>query len=156
HHFMSGALYTSSFDAASGAFGTPSALLSPQGTQNFYYPSFSPDKNFVIFNAAPDGDSFYNRKARVELLEYPNTNPNATPIDLPLLNSAPSGAGDPDKLTNSWPKWSPFVQSYRGHKLLWVTFSSNRDYGLHLVNHGFDNCYPPESPDYDQPQPLSK
>jgi len=40
--------------------------------------------------------------------------------------------------------------------LLWVTFSSNRDYGLHLVNQGFDNCYPPESPDYDQPQPLSK
>ena len=40
--------------------------------------------------------------------------------------------------------------------MLWVTFSSNRDYGLHLVNQGFDNCYPPESPDYDQPQPLSK
>jgi len=37
-----------------------------------------------------------------------------------------------------------------------VTFSSNRDYGLHLVNKGFDNCYPPEGPAYDDPQPLSK
>ena len=28
-----------------------------------------------------------------------------------------------------------------------MTFSSNRDYGLHLKNQGFDNCYPPESPE---------
>lgn len=37
-----------------------------------------------------------------------------------------------------------------------MTFSSNRDYGLHLVNKGFDNCYPPEGPTYDLPSPLSK
>src|SRR5262249_46398858 len=29
-------------------------------------------------------------------------------------------------------------------------------YGLHLVNKGFDNCYPPEGPMCNQPQPLSK
>jgi len=48
------------------------------------------------------------------------------------------------------------LQDYKGHKLLWMTFSSNRDYGLHLKNQGFDNCYPPKGPDYNQPQPLSK
>ena len=48
------------------------------------------------------------------------------------------------------------VEGETGHKVLWLTFSSNRDYGLHLVNHGFDSCYPPESPNYDTPQPLSK
>lgn len=37
-----------------------------------------------------------------------------------------------------------------------MTFSSNRDYRLHLSNKGFDNCYPPEGPSYDQTQPLSK
>jgi hypothetical protein len=46
-----------------------------------------------------------------------------------------------------------------------VTFSSNRDYGLHLKNttngyptggSNFDNYYPPEGPTYDQPQPASK
>jgi hypothetical protein len=148
HHFMSGALFTSSFDASSNALGAPTALLTPSGTQTFYYPSFSPDGSFVIFNDAPSDDAFYNRKARVKILEVPATQP-ATPIDLPALNVA-------DGLSNSWPKWSPFVQTYKGHKLLWVTFSSNRDYGLHLSNQGFDNCYPPESPDYDQPQPSSK
>jgi len=59
-------------------------------------------------------------------------------------------------LSNSWPRWSPFVGHFHGHNILWLTFSSNRDYGLHLTNTGFDNCYPPESPAYDQPQPLSK
>ena len=37
-------------------------------------------------------------------------------------------------------------------RLLWVTFSSNRDYGVHLANGPFDNCYPPDSPPYNQPQ----
>jgi len=84
----------------------------------------------------------------VKLLHYPPA-AGAQPIDLPALNVA-------DGLSNSWPRWSPFVQHYKGHSILWVTFSSNRDYGLHLVNKGFDNCYPPEGPTYDQPQPLSK
>ncbi|HEY2408020.1 MAG TPA: hypothetical protein VGI10_18560 [Polyangiaceae bacterium] len=153
HHFMSGALYTSSFDYANNAFGAPSPFLAPQGAQTFYYPSFAPDKSFVIMNSATGGDSFYNRLARVALVHYPA---GGAAVDLPALNTPPTGTADTSKLSNSWPKWSPFVQKYRGHNLLWVTFSSNRDYGLHLTNQGFDNCYPPESPDYDQPQPLSK
>jgi hypothetical protein len=148
HHFMGGSLYLSTFDAAANTLGAPSLLLAATGTQNFFYPAITPESSFVVFNDAPDGDSFYNRKSRVKLLHLP-AKPGATPIDLPALNIA-------DGLSNSWPRWSPFVQTYKGHKLLWVTFSSNRDYGLHLVNKGFDNCYPPESPAYDQPQPLSK
>jgi hypothetical protein len=148
HHFMGGSLYTSTFDASTNALGAPALLLGATGTSNYYYPAIAPDGSFVVFNDAPDGDSFYNRKARVKLLHLP-AQANAQPIDLPALNVA-------DGLSNSWPRFSPFVQTYKGHKILWVTFSSNRDYGLHLVNQGFDNCYPPESPSYDQPQPLSK
>jgi hypothetical protein len=148
HHFMAGSLYASTFDASTNALGAPTLLLGATAPQAFYYPSFSPDGHFVVFDEAPDGDVFWNRKARVKLAHFPGANP-ATPIDLPSLNLDPSVA-------NSWPRWSPFVQTYKGHKLLWVTFSSNRDYGLRLVNKGFDNCYPPESPSYDQPQPLSK
>jgi hypothetical protein len=133
--------------------GTPAKLLSDPA-QSFYYPSFSPDGAWVIFNEAPNaadtattnGDAFYNRGARVKIVHYPG---GGAPIDLGALNVA-------DGLTNSWPRWSPFPTSYHGRPILWVTFSSNRDYGLHLVNQGFDNCYPPEGPTYDQPQPLSK
>jgi hypothetical protein len=44
---------------------------------------------------------------------------------------------------------SPFVQMDRGHRIVWVTFSSTRDYGLRVQNqdpHGVA-CYPPESPE---------
>jgi hypothetical protein len=153
HHFKGGSLYTSTFDASSNAVGTPTPLLAVSG-HNLYYPSFAPSGTFVLFNDAPsaadtatsNGDAFYNRQARVKIMHYPGS---SSALDLPALNLG-------DGLSNSWPRWSPFVQTYKGHKLLWVTFSSNRDYGLHLVNKGFDNCYPPEGPTYDQPQPLSK
>jgi hypothetical protein len=152
HHFYGGSLYTSTFDATTNALGTPSLLIASTGTPpsalNFYYPDIAADNSFVVFNEAPSGDAFYNVNARVKLLHLP-AKANAQPIDMPALNVA-------DGLTNSWPRWSPVVQTYKGHRLLWVTFSSNRDYGLHLSNDGFPNCYPPESPSYDQPQPLSK
>ncbi len=155
HHFTSGSLYTTTFDTKANSIGVPSLLLA-SGGRNYYYPSFSPNGTFIVFNDAPqpgdspttNNDAFYNRGARVKLVHFPSS-PNPTPIDLAALNVA-------DGLSNSWPRWSPFVQTYKGHKLLWVTFSSNRDYGLHLANKGFDNCYPPGSPAYDQPQPLSK
>ncbi len=155
HHFLSGSVYASEVNFATNTLGAPNLLLGSAGTQTFYYPSFAPSGTFIVFNEAPDGDAFYNRKARVKLLHYPKQAGDQG-LDLPALNSPPAGTGDTAKLTNSWAKWSPFIQTFHGHKLLWVTFSSNRDYGLHLVNQGFDNCYPPESPDYDSPQPLSK
>jgi hypothetical protein len=31
---------------------------------------------------------------------------------------------------DSWPKWTPVVQKYKSGQLLWVTFSSRRQYGL--------------------------
>jgi hypothetical protein len=166
HHFLGGSIYTSSFDATSNAIGTPALVLAPSTTtQNFFYPSFSPNGTFLVLNDAPKEDAFYNRNARVKLLHYPSAS-GAKPLDLPALNVA-------DGLTNSWPRWSPFVQTYKGKKLLWLTFSSNRDYGLHLVNQGLtyvdptsgatlkiDNCYPPEGPTNaaygNDPQPLSK
>jgi hypothetical protein len=147
HHFLGGSLYTSTFEASNNAVRTPELLLGATGTHNYYYPVIAPDSSFVAFNDAPEGDSFYNRNARVKLLHLPGQ-ADAQPIDLPALNVA-------DGLTNSWPRFSPFVQTYKGKRILWITFSSNRDYGLRLVNTGFDNCYPPKSPAENQPQPLS-
>jgi hypothetical protein len=154
HHFYHGSIYTSTFDAGANAFGPPAPFLMAKPDDNFYYPSFSPDTQFVILNSvamATDTDcAYYNRRARVVLMHWP-LKPGAVPIELPNLNAPTLG----NRLTNSWPKWSPFVQTYRGMKLLWVTFSSNRDYGLRLANGPFDNCYPPGSPN-DQPQLGSK
>lgn len=159
HHFLAGSLYTASYDVASSTVGAPSEILASTGTENYYYPSFSPDGAFLVLDDATTNESFYNRVARVKLLHFPPS-AGAKPLDLPSLNLTGS-------LTNSWPKWSPFVQTYKGKHILWLTFSSNRDYGLHLLNVGknpdgttIDNCYPPNGPTdpaYDDlPQPLSK
>ena len=137
HHFQGGSIYFSTFDVASNTIGPPNLFLA-SGGRNYYYPSFSPDGVFVVFNDAANQDSFYNRNARVKLMHFP-LKAGEKPIDLPALNVS-------DGLTNSWPRWSPFVTTYQGHRLLWLTFSSNRDYGLHLVNKGFDNAYPNRSP----------
>ena len=63
---------------------------------------------WVIFNEADDtstgnnlNDAFYNRKARVKIMHYP-AQTSDVPLDLGALNVA-------DGLTNSWPRWSPFV-----------------------------------------------
>jgi hypothetical protein len=153
-HFVGGSLYTMSY--SNSAFGAPQPLVMSQGENN-YYPSFSPDTpaSFVIFNRVSDPslttdlsqDCFNNPYARVFIL---STKSGSSPIDAAKLN-------DSGPLTNSWPRWSPFVQMYKGQKLLWVTFSSTRDYGLKVRNHDkvpdatgamVDqiNCFPPDSP----------
>jgi hypothetical protein len=37
---------------------------------------------------------------------------------------------------NSWPKWSPFIQTHRGSTIMWLTFSSRREYGWRSVSCG--------------------
>jgi hypothetical protein len=154
-HFMGGSLWMASFNSTTGAITNYQAFLTATGAQSFYYPDQSVDGNWVVFNtnadnsaANNDGDCFYNRQSVVEIMHFPPQSGDV-PLTLPNLNV---GTG----LTNSWPRWSPALTSYHGHSILWVTFSSNRDYGLHLKNSGFDNYYPPEGPSYDQPQPASK
>jgi hypothetical protein len=155
HHFLGGSLWKATFDETSGAMSGFSAFLKSTGMESFYYPDQSVDGSWVLFNenndtsaANNDGDCFYSRQALVKLLHFPPQSGDV-PLELTNLNL---GSG----MTNSWPRWSPVVQTYKNHQILWVTFSSNRDYGLHLTNTGFDNYYPPESPSYDQPQPASK
>jgi hypothetical protein len=145
-------------------FGTPSTILKSNGENN-YYPSYSPDGQFIVFDRAPasqavstiDGclnvgtpqescpnDSFSNPAARLMLLGTVNTS-SGKPIDLQNANGSPVAA--PQPLSNSWPRWSPFVQTYRSGRLLWVAFSSTRDYGVLVRNHraGMYQCYPPDS-----------
>jgi hypothetical protein len=165
-HVFGGSLWTLPY-TGSNKFGAPVELLKSNGENN-YYPSYSPDGKFVVFNRVPLSgstgaidtcasppagggggdclnDSFSNPKARVFLL--PN-GAGAMPIDLELANGSP--AGMPVDVSNSWPRWTPFLQKYKGSDLLWVTFSSTRDYGLLVRNHvpvaGTNQvqCYPPD------------
>jgi hypothetical protein len=135
--------------ATDNTFGTPTVLVTPSSSaENDYYPAISPDGTSLIFDRATGTasdlaslDSYNNPGATLYAMVV---SPSAgAPVELANAN-VQAGA-----LTNSWPRWSPFVQQYNGHRLLWVTFSSTRDYGVRVQNEGsqYFNCYPPVSPE---------
>jgi hypothetical protein len=158
-HVFGGSLYRVSY-VSIGTFDRRTPLLQSSGENN-YYPSYSPDvpTSFVVFDRAPldmsagsltgcghglcPNDSFSNPAARLMLTANA---PGSTAIDLEQANGSPSAA--PVPLSNSYPRWAPFVHSYRGRKLLWITFSSTRDYGIRVLNHkpGMHPCYPADAP----------
>jgi hypothetical protein len=108
----------------------PPTTLVPFSGQNNYYPAFSPDGQWVLFNRSPNNnDSFSNGSPQQD---------GGAPQDGELWAVAGSG-GTPvrlDKATNpgpcSWPKWAPVLQDYYAGQVLWLTFSSPRAYGLRL------------------------
>jgi hypothetical protein len=143
---------------ANGAFGAPTTLLQSAGENN-YYPGYSPDGQLIVFDRAPlqgspsgcsggfcPNDSFSNPNARIMLMKPMQ---GAMVIDAERANGSP--AAQPQPWSNSWPKWSPFLQKDHGDKLLWIAFSSTRDYGLRVRNHqpGMYQCYPADS--YEDP-----
>jgi hypothetical protein len=157
-HIYGGSLYTVPY-TGTGTFGTPAAILTSSGENN-YYPSYSPDTpmSFIIFNRVQamgagatctggnmpmcKDDSFSNPAARLWLMQAPSaTNPTPAPIDLQRAN------GSMLPWSNSYPRWAPFVQNYHGNKLLWFTFSSTRNYGLRVLNDktGMYQCYPADA-----------
>jgi hypothetical protein len=159
-HVFGASLFTMP-NTGGGAFGGATPLLM-SGGENNYYPGYSPDGKLVVFDRAPqdtsvptvDGctgtapmrfcpnDSFSNPAARVMLMSAAG---GSTVVDLENANGSP--AASPVPVSNSWPKWSPFLQGYKGDQLLWIAFSSTRDYGLRVRNHqpGMYQCYPADS-----------
>jgi hypothetical protein len=141
-HVMNGSIYTAS--VSGGAVSAPVALVTAASSdENNFYPAISPDGNAVIFDRATGTtlqthDSYNNPNAKL----FAVAAAGGTPVALDKANYK-------DGMTNSWPRWSPFVQMYHGQRIVWVTFSSTRDYGLRVANEGgqYFNCYPPVSPE---------
>ncbi|HEX7838197.1 MAG TPA: hypothetical protein VF469_12070 [Kofleriaceae bacterium] len=141
-HVMNGSIY-----AATASGGTISSAVplvtAASADENNYYPAISPDGSAVIFDRATGTtlathDSYNNPNAKL----FAVASAGGAPVELVKANYK-------DGMTNSWPRWSPFVQQYRGKRIVWVTFSSTRDYGLRVANEGtpYFNCYPPVSPE---------
>jgi hypothetical protein len=178
-HMFGGSLWIMPY-TGNGTFGAPKVFLQSKGENN-YYPMYSPDNEFIVFdravastavtaidgcpiqggsgggflgfgggntvpNANCPNDSFSNPAARLMIIGTSNT---ATPVDLQKANG--SSLASPQNLSNSYPRWSPFVQTYNGGRLLWLAFSSTRDYGVLVRNHlaNMYQCYPADS--YEQP-----
>jgi len=123
-NFDGGSIFMRTYDAATNTFG-PEQQLVADG-QNNYYPSFSPDGQWILFNKAPLGVGAYNNgNAQLWVVKADNSAP---PVQLATANVS-SG------LTDSWGRWAPFAQTFgtNNEQMYWVTVSSKRDFGVRLV-----------------------
>jgi WD40 repeat protein len=106
-----------------GTFADPKMIVTSNDGNN-YYPSFSPDGKWILFNRAASGTAYNNAAAELYVV-------SADGAIGPIALTSANGTG---MLTNSWPRWSPFVQQYAdGTTRMYLTFSSKRDYGIELV-----------------------
>ncbi len=99
-----------------------------------FYPAVSGDDKLVVFNRVPNGVGVYNSPV-AEVFVVPSAGGSATRLaanDPPTCTHWP-GPGP----SNTWPKWSPEVQSVKNTKYYWLVFAStrNQDYRpqLHMT-----------------------
>ncbi len=119
------ATMTYTYQAGTHVFGdpvviVPNPIMLAGGTyQNFFFPSFSPDGNLVVFNAARTGwRNFTDARTAGQRLMLADA-AGAWVTDLTQMNG---GSGD---LDITWAHWAPTVSN----EYYWVVFSSERDYG---------------------------
>lgn len=122
-HIGNGEIMSVSYDAATGAWGTPTAIITGGG--NNFYPSVSPDGQWVLFNRSTE-DAYDDNSAELWVARIDGT--GARKLD--LANIGPG-------LTNSWARWAPFRSTFgpdgAAEDLYWITWSSKRDFGVRLV-----------------------
>ncbi|HEU0032039.1 MAG TPA: hypothetical protein VFQ53_15505 [Kofleriaceae bacterium] len=125
--FTTGSLYTRTYDAVTNTFGAETPLVA-DGANNFY-PSWSPDGQWILYNRADAGTSSYNNaNASLYVVKSDGSLP---PVQLAVANA---GLG----LTNSWGRWAPFQQTVGANHdpIYWITVSSKRNFGVRLVGAG--------------------
>ncbi|MEN9799630.1 MAG: hypothetical protein RL653_3327 [Pseudomonadota bacterium] len=124
---QSGALQVMDFNGT--GFNPPRVLVASQG-QNNYYPTYSPDGEWIAFNRSPSNTESM-------------TNATAADGGVPdgELWAIDAQGGTPVKLAQatapgpcSWPKWAPVKHDYAFGQVMWLTFSSPRAYGLRLAD----------------------
>jgi hypothetical protein len=123
----SASLMTMHFNGA--GWDNPTTLV-PFNGQNNYYPAYSPDGQWVVFNRSPsNAESFANAAP----------DPDAGTMPDGELWAVSANGGSAVRLSQatdpgacSWPKWAPVKNDYYGGKIMWLTFSSARAYGLRL------------------------
>ena len=122
-----GSIVIRSFDAAANTFGAPTVLVpSAVGVAN-WYPSFSPDGEWIAFTRTI-GASYNDATAETWLVKADGSQP---PVQL-------AAADLTGNLTNSWARWVPFAQTFGpdNQKLFYLTFSSQRPFGVRLPSGG--------------------
>lgn len=105
---------------------TAKALTGANTAANEYYPSYSPDDQWITFNRTTDGDTYSQPNAEVYVTKADGsgTAQRLAANDPPACSKRVSPG-----VTNSWPRWAPAKpapQTVNGLTYYWVVFSSKR------------------------------
>jgi hypothetical protein len=136
----------------SGVNDDASVLVPRESNISKYYPCTSEDSNYVVFNEsncggddpAPLGGGYGKGScdgyddASALLWWVPSSGGDAVRLDYAngIIN------GNVTNYSNSWPRFSPDVGTFRGQTLYWIAFSSRRPYGVQLNTNGITQSQP--------------
>lgn len=115
-------LYVQTWNPATQTFSGETRIADSPVGQTYYYPTFSPDSQWVAFNAAEQWTDSQGE------LQTSNANPKARLMLVAAGGgavrtlAAANGTGD---LMNSWPRWAPTTGDFA-----WLAFSTQRRYGF--------------------------
>ena len=125
------------------AWGAPQTLVPSELGKNRYYPAIAPDGNLVVYDEstctagtptagmAPDKSCDADTDATATMFLTSISSGGSAPIALDNANKPGVADGATTALTNSFPKWAPFIEKLtEQQQLVWLTFSSTRQYGL--------------------------
>lgn len=123
---------------AGGTWGAPTPLITATNNlENNYYPSYAPDNRLVIFDRShcasnPTGGECNADTDPSATLMAVDSIAGGTPVVLANANRPGVADGATTALTNTFPKWNPFVfaMNQQGGHVAWITFSSTRKFGL--------------------------
>ena len=122
-----------------GNWSTPVEIMAAVNGLNRYYPAFAPGGEFIIFNESTCPSGLTHAECDGDMdptatLFAVKSVAGAKPVKLARANAPGKMDHGRTALANSFPKWNPFVfQRLDGKtdsKVLWLTFSTSRNYGL--------------------------
>jgi hypothetical protein len=124
-----------------GSWGAPQMLVPSQLGKNRYYPNIAPDGNLLVYDestctngtptAGQAADKSCDADTDATATIFLTSLSGLSPRPLTAANGPGVADGSNTALTNSFPKWAPFVEDLdEMNKLIWLTFSSTRQYGL--------------------------
>jgi hypothetical protein len=126
--FEGGSIVTMTYDQTTHTFGAPTTLVPSETNVNFYYPTWSPDGQWILFTRSTGdgtngiGDSYNDPDASLYVVKADGS---GAPIALGIANQV-------GQLTDSWGRWAPFGQTLgdTSESMFWITVSSKRTYGV--------------------------